>query len=49
MINPIKFIFAFAISIVLYSCAPKNDELTTDLVDIRTTASGNATDGKIRR
>ncbi len=46
MINPIKFIFAFAISIVLYSCAPKNEELTTDLVDIRTTASGNATDGK---
>jgi hypothetical protein len=37
---------AFSIALGFSSCAPKSDKVTTDMVDISTTASGNTPSGK---
>ena len=39
-------VLAFVIAAGVSSCAPKSDKVTTDMVDITTTASGNAPSGK---
>ncbi|MEO5645138.1 MAG: DUF1573 domain-containing protein [Bacteroidia bacterium] len=41
-ISVLTFVFAMGIS----SCAPKNNDVNTDLVDITTTATGNSPMGK---
>ena len=39
-------VLAFIIAAGFSSCAPKSDKVTTDMVDITTTASGNTPAGK---
>jgi hypothetical protein len=39
-------VFILAIAFGLNSCAPKSDKVTTDMVDISATASGNTPAGK---
>ncbi len=39
-------VFALTVALGFDSCAPKNDNINTDMVDISATASGNAPAGK---